>query len=306
MTYSRRKFVKASGLAVAGTFLIPACAPSPKKESQVVENLTSDKEKREIGVQLYTVRDAMSEDLPGTIEEVANIGYNYVEVFGYGDQQYFGLPVSEFVNIIKSNGLTIKSGHYLTGRKGNESQGTIMKGWDQAIEDAKLAGQEYMVCAWLHPDERQTLDQYKELADILNTAGEKAKAAGIQFCYHNHDFEFQEMEGEIPMDLLLQNTDPGNVQMELDIYWSTRAGFDAVAFFKKYKGRVPLWHVKDMDSSEEQNFTEVGNGVIDFAAVFEAAETAGMKYFFVEQDVSPNPLGSIATSYEYLNEKVLG
>jgi sugar phosphate isomerase/epimerase len=247
----------------------------------------------------------MSNDLGGTIEEVANIGYNYVEVFGYGDQQYFGLPVSEFVNIIKANNLTIKSGHYLTGRAGNESQGTLTNGWDQAIEDAKAAGQEYMAVAWLHPDERQTLDQYKELTDLINTAGEKVKAAGMQLCYHNHDFEFQELEGEIPMDVILQNTDAANLKVELDLYWITRAGFDPVEFFKKYEGRVPLWHVKDMDNSEEKKFTEVGNGVIDFASIFAAAETAGMEYFFVEQDVSPNPLGSIATSYEYLNDKLL-
>jgi sugar phosphate isomerase/epimerase len=143
------------------------------------------------------------------------------------------------------------------------------------------------------------MDDYKKHAQLFNQAAEVCKKSGIQFGYHNHDFEFVTLEGQTPYDFLLKETDPKLVQMELDLYWISFAGKDPVAYFKKHPGRFPLWHVKDMEKSGERSFTEVGNGSINFQRLFDAKKTAGLKHFFVEQDVSKRtPLESIEISIQ--------
>jgi sugar phosphate isomerase/epimerase len=163
-----------------------------------------------------------------------------------------------------------------------------------------------MAIAFLMPEERTSIAAYKKIAADLNKAGAICKKAGIQLCYHNHDFEFQELEGQIPFDILANETDPGLVKFELDLFWVSKAGKDPIDLFKQYKGRVALWHVKDMDNTPNKNFTEVGSGVIDYARIFKHAKTAGMKHFFVEQDVCPGaPLNSIRKSITYVQSTLL-
>jgi sugar phosphate isomerase/epimerase len=195
-------------------------------------------------------------------------------------------------------GMTAPSGHYMYG--------SILNGWEKAVEDAKTIGQDYMVLAYLTPPERKSLDDYKKIAADLNKAGETCKQAGIQLCYHNHEFEFEAMNGQLPFDILTDETDAGLVKIELDLYWAMVAGQDPVALFKKHKGRIALWHVKDMDKTPKKNFTEVGNGVIDFATIFKNAKTSGMKHFFVEQDVCPgSPFDSISQSIGYIKSNLI-
>lgn len=300
MRNSRRNFLRHTGIAGLGTFALPLVTKGMQTsgKGQILQET-------EVGLQLYTLRDLLNENLSGTIEEVSRIGYNYVELFGYGNGMYLGMPVTDFYELLQANGLTVRSGHYLTGLTMPNAVGTLTKGWEKAVEDAALSEQKYMVCAWLHPDERKSIEDYKRLTDILNEAGRKAREAGLQFCYHNHDFEFQKLDGELPMDVLLENTDSDLVKVELDLYWIQKAGFDPVEFFEKYEGRIPLWHVKDMEKGGDQSFTEVGNGVIDFKKIFANKDIAGMESFFVEQDVSANPLKSIEKSYSYLNNQIL-
>ena len=302
----RRDFIQKSGLVIAGAPLLWSCGASSTENKAAGEAAaTVAKEQPQIGLQLYTMRNQVAEDLEGTLKHVAASGYNYLELFGYGDRSYFGKPAADFYNLVKGYGLDIRSSHHLSGRASAPQQGTLTNGWEQAVEDAANAGQQYMVCAWLHPDERKSLDDYKSLMDILNKAGETAKAAGLQFCYHNHDFEFMELEGEMPMYVMLDGTDADLVKVELDLYWITRAGLDPVDFFKKYPGRTPLWHVKDMKDSPEMEFAEVGTGTIDFKRIFANAELAGMKSFFVEQDQSDDPNVSIQTSIKNLKKNIL-
>jgi sugar phosphate isomerase/epimerase len=251
------------------------------------------------------VRNPLSTDIEGTIQAIADIGYNSLELFGYGNDQYFGMPASDFYNLVKGKGLKIRSSHHGTGRMNPEARGTLVNGWEKAVEDAVSAGQEYMVCPWISPEERKSMDSYKELCDLLNNAGDICKKSGLQLCYHNHDFEFVELEGELPMYYLLDNTDAELVKMELDLYWITKAGFDPIEFFEKYPGRTPLWHVKDMDKTPERGFAEVGEGIMDWNKIFAASEKSGLDYFFVEQDVSENPIESITTSFKNLNESIL-
>ncbi|MEM9326791.1 MAG: sugar phosphate isomerase/epimerase, partial [Bacteroidota bacterium] len=238
------------------------------------------------------------------IKYVAEVGYDEVEIYGYQNGQYFGLPASEFYALVKDTGMSIRSAHYLTGRSEADWSGTMTNGWDQAIEDAVAAGQSHMVLSWL-PESERSMDHYQSLPDLLNRAGEQCKAAGLQLAYHNHDFEFISSGDFMPMYHILDNTDPELLKMELDLYWIVLAGHDPIEFFEKYAGRTELWHVKDLGERDgEQTTVEVGNGSIDFKKIFAESATAGMQAFFVEQDHSPDPKASVRTSFGAL-QKIL-
>ena len=256
-----------------------------------------DAKNKKVGVQLYTLRDAISKDAKGSLKRVAELGFGEVENFGYNGK-FFGMDASTYKTLLGDLGMTAPSGHYMYGN--------ILNGWEKAVEDAKAIGHDYMVLAYLTPPERKSLDDYKKIAENLNKAGEVSKKAGIQLCYHNHEFEFEAMNGQLPFDILTGETDAGLVKIELDLYWAMVAGQDPVALFKKHKGRIALWHVKDMDKTPKKNFTEVGNGVIDFTTIFKNAKTSGMKHFFVEQDVCPgSPFDSISQSIGYIKSNLI-
>lgn len=293
---NRRSFIKSASMASAAVLAAP--------------HLFAFASNKHIGVQLYTVRDAMASDPAGTLAKVAQIGYNSVEAATYtGTQKFYGMDAKTFASVLKQNNLIIPSAHYVLGQQkmnGNEIKGTLLHEWDKAVEDAAAVGIQYMVCAYLFDEERGDIDHYKQLADQFNKAAETCKKAGIQFCYHNHDFEFQEQNGQLPYDILLNNTDKELVKMELDLYWATKAKHDPVALFEKHPGRFPLWHVKDMDNTPQQAFAEVGSGTIDFKRIFANAKKSGMKYFFVEQDKCPgSPFDSITKSYNYIKSNLV-
>ena len=289
---TRRSFIKSASLLSAGFLIIP-------KEFTDKKNL--------IGLQLYTVRDAMGKDPSGTLARVAQIGYNSVEGT-YAGGKFYGMSPSEFAKMLKQNGLVMFSSHYRLGKEmpdGKIVEGTILHGWDKAVDDAAEAGAKYMVCAYLSADERKGIDDYKYVADQLNIAGERCKKAALQLCYHNHDFEFIK-EGDVLPYYILLGTDENLVKMEVDLYWITKAGHDPIALFEKHPGRFPLWHVKDMDNTDKKDFTEVGNGIIDFKKIFKQSKKAGLKYFYVEQDKCPgSPFDSITKSISYVKQYLI-
>jgi sugar phosphate isomerase/epimerase len=263
-----------------------------------------------IGLQLYTVRDLMAADPLATLAKVAQIGYNSVENATYtGTEKFYGMDAETYKKVLANNGLVATSGHYRLGEetvKGGHDIGTLLYDWQKAVDDAAAVGLKYMVCAYLSTQERGTLDHYKQLADIFNKSAEVCKKSGIQFCYHNHDFEFQNQDGVFPYDILLDKTDKDLVKMEIDLYWIKKAGQDPLALFQKHPGRFPLWHVKDMSKTADQTFTEVGNGIIDFKTIFQHKQEAGMKYFFVEQDKCPgSPYDSITQSYKFIKANLV-
>ncbi|MDQ6813257.1 MAG: sugar phosphate isomerase/epimerase, partial [Bacteroidota bacterium] len=262
-----------------------------------------------IGLQLYTVRDAMQKDPAGTLAKVAAIGYNSLEGATYtGTQKFYGMEPAAFLKLLKQNGLIMPSSHYRLGEEkvnGQIQKGTMMSGWDKAVDDASAVGLKYMVCAYLSEPERGSIDHYKVVADALNKAGERCKKNGIQLCYHNHDFEFMKQGSTLPYDILL-NTDKNLVKMEMDMYWVSKSGNDPVALINQHPGRFPLFHIKDMDKTAAKAFTEVGNGSIDFKRIFKQATKAGMKYFFVEQDITPgDPFESITKSITYIKRNLV-
>ena len=291
---TRRSLLKQIGLFSAGTVLLQDA------------NAFSFAGNKKVGVQLYTVRNEIAKDAKGTLRKIAELGFKEVENFGYNGK-FFGMEPAEYKALLSELKMKATSGHYMYGNFGNKKiPGTILHGWDQAVTDAAAIGQKYMVVAYLLPEERTSINDYKKIAAELNIAGKKCKDAGIQLCYHNHDFEFQEIDGQIPFDILTKETDPSLVQIELDLYWVMKAGKDPIALFNQHKGRIALWHVKDMDKTANKNFTEVGNGVIDFATIFKNAELSGMKHFFVEQDVCPgSPFDSIKQSIGYIKSNLI-
>jgi len=266
----------------------------------------SKKSAHAIGLQLYTLRNEMGKDATGTLKKVAELGYKEVESFGYNGK-FFGMDAKTYLDTLKGLGLSAPSGHYMYGNFGTKQiPGTILYGWDKAVEDAASIGQKYMVVAYLMPDERKSLDDYKKIAVDLNKAGETCKKAGIQLCYHNHDFEFKEIDGTLPFDILMNQTDSNMVKTELDLYWAVKANHQPLDLFKKYPKRIVLWHVKDMDNTEKKSFTEVGSGTIDFTSIFKAHKASGMQHFFVEQDQCPgSPFVSIEKSIGYIKGNLI-
>ena len=292
---TRRSFVKTSAMLSAGILTSPRLFAFDKKH---------------IGLQLYTVRDHMQADPIATLAKVAQIGYNSVEGATYtGTEQFYGMAASAFAKLLKQNGLIMPSSHYRLGEElinGSTQRGTLLNDWARAVDDATTVGLKYMVCSYLSDTERGTLDHYKKMADDFNTAGEICKKAGIQFCYHNHDFEFIQEGGKYPYEILLANTDKNLVKMEMDIYWVTKAKQNPIALINENPGRFPLWHLKDMDNTANQMFTEVGSGIIDFKEIFKHTRKAGLKYFFVEQDKCPGePYESITKSLKYIKNNLI-
>ncbi|HEY0458091.1 MAG TPA: sugar phosphate isomerase/epimerase [Pyrinomonadaceae bacterium] len=241
-----------------------------------------------IGLQLYTVRRDLEKDFEGTLRQVANLGIDEIEFAGY-----FGQKPGRIKELLKSLKLKAPAAHIGT----DELRGGLAK----AIEDARTIGHKYLVLGYLPEEERKSLDDYKRLVELLNKAGEACRKAGLQFAYHNHDFEFKRAENRVPYDLILAQSDADNVKMELDLYWISKAGFDPLPYFEKYPKRFPLVHVKDMDATPKKSFTEVGRGTIDFKKIFSKAGAAGIAHYFIEQDETPAaPLESVKISLQYL------
>ena len=291
---TRRSFIKSSSILSAGILLAP---PEFNRRQTLV------------GLQLYTVRDLMQQNPADTIAKVAKIGFNSVEGATYtGSQNFYGMNPAAFAGLLKDNGLIMPSCHYRLGEEktnGEIVKGTMLHEWDKAVDDAAAVGVKYMVCAYLSPAERGELDHYKYVADQLNIAGEKCKKAGLQLCYHNHDFEFTKNNNTYPMDILF-GADEDLVKFEMDLYWVAKAGMDPIALFNQHPGRFPLMHLKDMDKTEQHSFTEVGNGSIDFKTILKHQKKAGLKYFFVEQDKCPgSPLDSIKQSYDFIKMNLI-
>ncbi|MFB3905650.1 MAG: sugar phosphate isomerase/epimerase family protein [Acidobacteriota bacterium] len=245
---------------------------------------------KHIGLQLYTVRSEMQKDFEGSLARVAQIGYREVEFAGY-----FGRTPQQVRTVLKKYGLKTPSSHI--------GLNLFEEDLSKTIETARILEQKYLVCPSLPEARRKTANDFKQLAELFNRLGAECKKAAIAFAYHNHAFEFQPVDGQMPYDLLLQNTDPKLVKMEMDLYWVVKANQDPVHYFEKYPGRFPLVHVKDMDTTPERGFAEVGRGNMDFKRIFGASKKAGIKHYIVEQDRTPgNPLDSIKISWDYLSK----
>jgi sugar phosphate isomerase/epimerase len=279
--------------------------------ASVIDKNELFKKQKGAGIQLYTVRDEVAKNLDNAVAQVAAAGYTQVEMYGYNpkDRKFFGRPVKEIAALLKKNKLKTPSGHYLLADMLYD-ENYNWDSWKYTLEDAKTLGHQYVVIPWLDPAHR-TADIFKRLAERLNKGGEISKAAGLITGYHNHDFEFAKIMGEeTPWEYLLKNTDPSLVKFEMDIYWVYYAKSTALEWFKKYPGRFPLWHVKDMEAGTAEKpmgqSCEVGNGIINFREAFDNKALAGLKCPFVEQEAYRKPVFEcIKTSADYMKKNFL-
>ncbi len=278
----RRNFLKTTAAVTAGSLLFPQISCSFSKE-------------KIIGLQLYTVRDKINQNLDNTLVRLAEIGYNSMEAAGYNfsDGTFYGMSPKKFSDRLNELGMPLHSSHSVVEPADAE----------KIFTDAVEAGCKYVIYPYLPEEYRKNIDGYKATAEKFNKIGEIANKTGIRFGYHNHAFEFEKMEGQMGMDILISETDPKLVTFEIDVYWVTRGGHDPVDYIKKFPGRFEIYHLKDMVKTEDMFFAPVGSGRIDFEGIFAAKETAGMKMFFVEQDRfrDLDPLESVELSFNYLN-----
>jgi sugar phosphate isomerase/epimerase len=292
---NRREFLKTATFASLGAIAL--------SRTSFATSVFAGKGYPEVGIQLYTVRDAMTADPKGALAKVAKLGYKNLELAGYSNGKFYGMEPNEFKKTVEDLGMKVISSH-----TGVEVKGVDTGNANQMAEDHAKIGVQYCVQPWLVPERRKTADMYKQFVSELNLVGEVMKKHGIQFGYHNHNFEFEQVDGVIPYyDIYMKNLDPNLVIMELDIYWATRAGQNSIDIFKKYPGRIQLWHVKDMENSADHFFAPVGAGTIDYKDIFKYQDTSGMKYYFVEQDNTRDqkPFVAIETSINNLKNKIL-
>ncbi len=261
-----------------------------------------------LGAELYTVRFELPKAPDATLKAIAGIGYKELET----DHA----TMLQIAPIVKNYGMKVVSCHFetplITGNwKAWPNFTNTGATWGQAIEDAKKFGVEYMVMAYIKPEERGDLDYFRRIADKMNNAGMQSRAAGLKFCYHNHCFEFKGEHGQRPIDILLERLDRKAVGLELDVFWVSVGGNDPVEMLKQLAGRVPLVHLKDKEKgtpvlyqegqAKKTTFKEVGAGALDFPAILKAAAAAGAEHYFVEQDQTPgDPVASLKQSYDYL------
>ena len=316
---NRRKFLQQSTTFALTGLLLP-------RMNNVV-SFFERKTKWPVGLQLYTLGNLMTTDPKGTLQKLAAIGYKELESAGSQKGNFYGYTPKEFAAMVKEAGMQWRSAHVggapftieqiMKMAKTAEDSARIQKmaeqfknmpkmlnlkeNYQQLADNAAEGGLTYLVCSSIPVS---TLDEIKMAVDVFSKTGEACKKNGVQFAYHNHTTEFDEVEGHRPFDYILANTDKELVKMELDLAWATKAKQDPVELFKLHPGRFPLWHVKDLDKNT-MNPAEVGTGVVDFKRIFDNAKESGMKYFFVEQDQAPQPLQNVTNSFNYLN-KILG
>ena len=249
--------------------------------------------KNNLGVQLYTVRNIIASDPAKVLQQIREIGYGEIEATAD--------TLKEAWSAIKNSGLKAISVHLNTNPT------------DAELADAKTKGFEYAVVPYIPPAMRGGVDVMKKLAASLQAAGKRAQSHGLQLCYHSHAFEYQPMDGTTPLQILMGETQPDAVKLELDIFWAAVAGHNPVDLLKTYSGRIPLLHLKDKqkgvpakpqynENVPKDAFKEIGNGSIDIPAVLTAANAAGVKHYFVEQDQTPDPIASLRQSYAYLSK----
>jgi sugar phosphate isomerase/epimerase len=273
----RREFLQAAAGVLAGTALpvpFPACRPA------------ADRLER-IGLQLYTVRQLLAADFEGTLLRVAAVGYDEVEFAGYARRSPQQVRAA-----LAAAGLAAPSGHI--------PYEALSSGWPETMAAARAVGHDALVVAWIPAAARRTLDDWRRIAEVFNAAGRAARAEGLKFAYHNHDYEFVPVEGQVPYDVLAAATDPRDVQLQVDIYWMIKGGHDPIAYFDRYPGRVSSVHIKDSAGPPAHRMVDVGAGTIDFRRILAHRAAAGIRHCFVEHDEPVDAMDSIRASYQFL------
>ena len=301
MSFNRRLFLKSAGAAAAGSLVwsFYSCAGSGEKSGDAdttaavgATAIAGAPAIPDFGLQLYSVRDIIGKDPKGVLKQIAALGYKKIESY-QGDQGIFwGMKPKEFKAYMDELGMTIVSSHADTS-----------KDLEKAAAEAAEAGLSYLLQPYIGP--QKTIDEWKKRADEFNKRGEICNKAGIKFGYHNHDYSFKPLEGKIPQEILLDNTDKSLVHYELDLMWIEVPKVDTAAHIKKYAGRYDLCHIKDFIREPEVKSTDLGKGVVDYPHLLKVASDNGITQFIVEQEDYPGPvMDCIANDAAYMKALV--
>jgi sugar phosphate isomerase/epimerase len=288
MKQQRKEFLKWTGGLALGAVI------SPLAGKWIMDEETGEKIKS-FGLQLWTVRDDMTTDPKATLKKVASSGYKHVESFEGAMGMFWGMKNNEFKKYITDLGMTMNSSHFGS-----------MENFEKKVADAAEIGMKYLTMAWEGPG--KTIDDYKKYAEDFNKKGELCKKSGLRFAFHNHNFTFQKLEGQFAQDVLINGTDAGLVDFEMDIYWVVASGQDPEIWLKKYPNRFRLCHIKDMNkkpgTDNGKNSVTLGTGTINFKKVLRTAKDNGMNYFIVEQEYfeGSTPLKDIETDAMYMKK----
>ncbi len=292
---NRRDFVmKSTALAASSFFALHGFSYMPAA-------------KYKMGLQLFTVRAPLSKDVVGTIKSIAAIGYEDCETYGYNPElnQYYGMKAAAFKQLLADNNLAATSGHYDFTKYFNQPVDDLLRYVDQCVEGAHALGQRYITWPWLDPKFR-TIENYRLLAGKLNAIGERVNKAGLGFAYHNHDFEFVDHAGENGYNIIMRETDPALVKLQLDLYWVMHSSkLTPAELFSLQPGRFVMWHIKDMDKIT-RDYSELGNGSIDYKVILPHATLAGLQYYYIEQggNFAKDPMQSIADSAAFFKKNL--
>ena len=317
----RRDFIKSAAAAAFGS-LMAGCGTKP-------EALSGPAGLERIGVALFTIPSMLEQDFAAAMRKLADIGYREVEFFGpfpysvpeaherwrsvaetlgLSQSGYFGRTPRQVCEILDENGLSSPSMH--------ADIKTLQTRLEEVAEAAHALGQRFAGIPSIPPQERESLDDYKRMADVFNELGARMDKVGLKFMYHNHGYGLVEMEGEIPFNLLLERTDPNLVALEMDVFWMVAGRADLVAYLDAYPGRFQLMHVKDMtkvvrfagDGGDPTQWIELfpyiadaGSGVLDLEAIITQARKSGTQHYYLERDLASSPDKTLEASYQYLS-----
>ena len=290
---TRRAFAQNAGLFASAALIAPHVLAQARHK---------------MGLQLFTIRDAMARDLDDTLKRIAAMGYQEVETYGFDPDAigYYRLPAKEFAQRLRDNGLASPSGHYDLNRFAKASLDDLNRYVDRCVLGAQALGQAYITWPVLDAAAR-TIETFKLVAERLNGIGERIAKAGLQVAYHNHGYEFVEQDGQLPYDIILKETDPKLVKLQVDLYWLAHDSKQPARYwFERAPGRFVMWHVKDMHKVS-RDYTELGNGTIDYTKIWPDIPRAGMKHFFVEQggNFAHDSMRSVADCAEYVKRVLL-
>lgn len=291
----RRTFVKNSGLFLGATVL-----PMPLFSSV-------GKPKYKLGLQAFTIRDALAKDLVGSLKTVKTLGYEDLELYGFDAEQiaYYGYRATDFKVILDDLGLTSSSCHYGFTDYVNASKDELTKFVDACIKGALTLGNSYITWPWMAPEYRN-LETFERLPALLNRIGEQVTNAGLGFAYHNHDFEFENYGGQTGFDRIINGTDPKLVKIQIDLYWAVHAANktpqELIAMAPE---RFVMWHIKDMDKVT-RDYSELGNGSIDYAEMIPKLDGAGLEFYYLEQgsNFAQNSMQSITDSAHFFKKNL--
>lgn len=261
-----------------------------------------NKPRYKMGYQLFSIRDEMAKDPVHTLKALRKMGYQDFEIYGFDEEKvsYYGFKAVEFKRILDDLGLTVSSGHYGFSPYLNKSDDALRYYVDRCIEGASALGSKYITWPWIAPEQR-TIENFKLMAQKLNLIGEQVNKAGLGFAYHNHGFEFEDHNGQNGFDIIVNETDPEWVKLQMDMYWVMHSSaYTPQELVDAQPGRYVMWHIKDMDKTT-RDYTELGKGSIDYTEVLPDPIKSGLEYYYIEQggNFAKNSMASASASARF-------